>query len=271
MPYIPCRLRPLALWVVGALFGLGELSPAPCAAEKPFRVISSTESRLIFEVDATAFVLQPSRFVEGAERLEIPGFGTFSNEGEPRIPARSFLVALPPDGGYSLRYTIERVQSLGTHRLEPVPFAVPFRDGDFVSTSEEFRIDPAVYNETRAVAGVSDAGVGMVRHQRVLSIDVSPVSYDPTTGETAVATLIRIEVSFSGGAQGQGSHKASCGGRCKSWESGNASSAIYWSIRRRVERGVSKRRVLCSRHRAWRRCWPVRSSSFTCARPVSTR
>ncbi|MFQ5510366.1 MAG: C25 family cysteine peptidase [Candidatus Krumholzibacteriia bacterium] len=169
------------------------VTPATAAVQ----VVSSSQSRLVFEVTADGARFEASPFLAGTERLEIPDWGTLSGEGEPRLPGRYFLVALPPRGGYSIRHTVVRSEPLGAHVLEPVPSPVSVRDGnDFVTTSETYSIDDAIYRRRGYTIRVADAGVGRVRHQRVLSLRLDPVAYDPATGETVVATVIRVEVTF---------------------------------------------------------------------------
>ncbi|MCK5406305.1 MAG: hypothetical protein KAJ37_02570, partial [Candidatus Krumholzibacteria bacterium] len=146
-----------------------------------------------------------SRFVDGSEILEIAGFGSFSVAGEPLIPGRDYLVALPPAGAASLTYSVLSSQPLGQHRLEPVPFPVVFRSEDgLLSSSSEYRIDPDAYERGRGVIGVSAQPQGRLRNQRVLPVRVEPVGYDPSTGEIILATLIRVEITLSGGGRSRG-------------------------------------------------------------------
>ena len=135
-------VRPIAV-VVGVVVALAVGGRAEAGA--PLKVISSDASRLVFEVSTEGFRFVPSQYLAGTERLEIPGFGPLSGEGEPQLPGRYFMIALPPDGGYSFRHTVIRSQPLGSHRLEPAPSPVAVRDGtDFVSTREIYRIDDSV-------------------------------------------------------------------------------------------------------------------------------
>ena len=107
--------------VVG--FAVAAATPATTVgpAKAAVKVISSDASRLVFEVSTAGFRFVPSQSLAGTERLEIPGFGPLSGEGEPQLPGRYYMVALPPDGGYSFRHTVIRSQPLGSHRLEPAP------------------------------------------------------------------------------------------------------------------------------------------------------
>lgn len=167
-------------------------------ATGPIRMVSSTDDRVVFEIQIDDYAFQSSTFLPGTERLVILGFGTFSVVGEPLIPGRDYLVALPPQGDFSVRYTVQRSEALGVHRLEPVPFPTVIRGEDgLVSSSVDYRLDPAIYDEVRAVVGVSAQAEGRLRHQRVVPVRVLPVAYDASTGETVLATSIRVEITIS--------------------------------------------------------------------------
>ncbi|UCG51932.1 MAG: hypothetical protein JSW58_17505, partial [Candidatus Latescibacterota bacterium] len=119
---------------------------------------------------------------------------------EARLPGRTFLVALPPAGGYSVRHTVQRSQSLGKRRLEPVPFPLVLNDDDGEPfASQEYRIDPQIYDRAPSLISVAADPVARIRHQRVLPIRVNPVAYDPVSGETVLAMSIRVEVTLRGG------------------------------------------------------------------------
>jgi len=68
------------------------------AANDGIRLVSATDSRVVFEIDLSGYTLTPSSRLEGTERLEIEGFGGFSDPGRPWVPGRSYLVGVPPSG-----------------------------------------------------------------------------------------------------------------------------------------------------------------------------
>ena len=191
-------LRLLGLLLIAAACVLPGESGA--AASERVRLISTAETRIVFEIDLSGYSLAPSSRLEGTERLEISGFGGFSEPGLPSLPGRVFLVGMPPRGEPAVSWTAVRSERLGTHRLEPVAFPVVLEDENGAPfASEEYRIDPAVYETGASAIGVSAEGIGRLRHQRVLPVRVNPVAYDPLTGETAIATLMRVEVTLSTG------------------------------------------------------------------------
>jgi hypothetical protein len=174
----------------------------PYAATGVIQTVNSSPSRIVFEVDVGDPSFRASSYRD-YEILDLHRFGSFSAPGEPLIPGRDFLVALPPQGAASVSYTVLRSEPLGKHRLEPVPFPVVFENGDgVISTSLEYRFDPAIYDAVRPGVRVSGRPEGRLRHQRVLPVRVEPVMYDPLTGEVVLAKRIRVEIVMSGANQG---------------------------------------------------------------------
>lgn len=166
-------------------------------------LVATDPTRITFDVDLGDHALRASAH-GGYETLEIPGFGSFSAAGEPLIPGRDYLVALPPGASFSVSYTVLRSQALGRHRLEPVPFPVVYRNDEGLLTSSlEYRFDQEFYDGVRPVVRVSGQPEGRLRHQRVLPVRVEPVTYDPATGAIVLATRIRVEITLSGAGRTQ--------------------------------------------------------------------
>jgi hypothetical protein len=185
--------------------GIGAAVAAACvgsrvlAAPGSVQLLATGTSRIAFEIDVGDPVFRPSAYPGGYEILDLDGFGSFSAAGEPLIPGRDFLVALPPGAGFSVTYRVLQSEALGSHRLEPVPFPVLFRDDQgLLAPSLEFRLDLAVYGAVRPAIRVSSQPEGRLRHQRVVPIRVEPVTYDPATGELLLARKIRVDIALSG-------------------------------------------------------------------------
>lgn len=172
------------------------------------RLVAATENRIVFQIDMSSFAVRPSVRLQGTETLEIRGFGRSSGAGEPSLPERRFLVGIPPGAEASIVWRVVRSQALGTHRWEPGPHPTIRSDETGAPVvGEEYRIEDGVYDRERKVIDVTVEPVAQIRRQRVLPIRVAPVSFDPATGETALATLIQVEVLLRGVA------KAGEGGR----------------------------------------------------------
>jgi hypothetical protein len=168
----------------------------------PARIISDTQDKVIFRVDLQGWTVTPSLALEGTESVAIPGYGATGAPGEPQQPSRKYLVGLPPDGAWRLSWRVVESVSLGRLRLEPKPFPEIERDGDLgVIPVERYRIDSGVYDAFRSPDLVTSDGEAWIRRQRVLPLWVRPLTYDPATGETSLATSIEITVSFAGGGE----------------------------------------------------------------------
>lgn len=188
----------LVLAVVGLLFTVSEVTRAAGSAA----IVSANDSRIVFDVKVD-YALRPSAAVPGTEVIDVADFGTASKPGEPAIPSRSFLVAIPPDGRFSVSYRVLSSEALGLHRLEPVPYPVVKEDenGQPFSTVD-YSIDAQTYNGAGTTIGVVAEPEALLRRQRVAPVRVTPVSYDPRTGETTIATVIRVEITLLGTPRG---------------------------------------------------------------------
>jgi len=203
VPVNPWRWR-VAVGLMLVAFSFSTPDAGPTSGAVPHgtaRLVSATETHVIFEVDLGAYAVVPSRHLTGTDVLAVPGFGSFSRSGEPSIPGRDFLVALPPKGEPSVTWRIVRSEPLGDHRFEPVAFPLILTDENGEPfTDEEYRIDADIYPKSQSSIGVTAGKIVRIRHQRVLPVRVIPLEYDAATGKAVLATLIRVEVSFSSGA-----------------------------------------------------------------------
>jgi hypothetical protein len=143
------------------------------------------------------YQLVPSPALESAVKLSVPGFVKRGNPGEPARLSRKFLVGLPPDSDYTLTFRVLSSERLGKQRLEPMPYRETQRGGELgIVASERYQIDPAAYGAYRSPATVTADEVVYIRRQRVLPVWVEPVIYDPSAGETTLATSIEVEINF---------------------------------------------------------------------------
>jgi hypothetical protein len=192
----PRKRQTLAfLAMVAAIWAIPSIGRS--TASERVHLVSSSDSRIVFEIDLSAYSLTPSVNLPGTERLEVEEMGSLSPPGAPRVPGRIYLVGIPPAGSPTVSWSVIRSEPLGSHRLEPVPFGMVKTDEEGVRyTDEEYRIDERVYKQGSAEIGVSADNPAHIRHQRILPVRVIPVTYDPVTGETLLATRIRIDVSL---------------------------------------------------------------------------
>ena len=182
-----------------AVCAIALLSAQPGNAVQNAEVVSAGRSSVVFELDLSGYELTPSGFIDGAQVLTVPGFGSFSAPGEPHIPAADFLVGIPQGVTASVSAVVLESKPLGQLRLEPVPFPIVFLDdGGSPTASQEVRIDPDVYDGVSSSFSARAQRQQRFRRQHVLPVRVTPLTYDAATGEAVLATRIQVSVSFSG-------------------------------------------------------------------------
>ena len=189
---------------------LGGLFSVAIAGDSPSRtqLLRSDRTVVSFEVSIEKYELTASTALEGTQQIKIPGFWPVTKPGEPSASSRVFLVAIPPEAAFSISYTVLGSVSLGTQRLEPMPFPETGGDlADGVFMFERFRLDDRIYSSYRQKPPAEGEGEQFIRHQRVVPVRVTPVRYDPGSGETSIITRIRVDISLgrpSGGRPGSG-------------------------------------------------------------------
>jgi len=182
---------------------LTSVGPAKSADSRrvPARVTESGSGRLVFRIALEQHVLQPSKQLEGFTRLSVPGFVPVGDPGEPALPSRQFLVALPPEGAYRVTSRVLASADLGSVRFEPVPFPAGSHDEDLGPVlCERYRFEPSAFDQAPVRPLVRAEEHGWIRRNRVLPLVVNPVTWDPAGGEAFLATEIEVTVTFSGGS-----------------------------------------------------------------------
>jgi len=160
----------------------------------------------------------------GAVVPEIDGFGLSSRAGEPALPLRILMVAIPDGVEPSLVILETESRDLPGVEVAPVP-AAPTGDrdatarallgGDEVGAGEgrregaprpevadpDFHRDPVVYERDRLFpdAPVRLGRVGWMRDQRFVEVFFMPMQYNPARGEARLFTRVEAEVRFDRG------------------------------------------------------------------------
>jgi hypothetical protein len=159
-------------------------------------VLRSSGSGVVFEVHVRGLQLRPSANVSGAQRIAVAGFETRSRPGEPAVPSIKCLIALPPRGTFTVKAYPKGLHDMGSVKLEPMPFLSLGDDGmGGVMPGEHYSIGDAYY-EYESPPWAEAEPVVHIRHQRVLPVWVTPVSYDPKTGRLEAASSIEVHVTF---------------------------------------------------------------------------
>lgn len=184
------------------------------AGRAPARVTSSDDAGVVFRVNVAGAEVTPGA-LEGTDHVEIPGFVADGTPGVPPTFSGRFLVALPPEGGYTVDFRVVEWTPLDTRRLEPNATPVGSIDDDLGPIiSQRFVVDEAAYDAWVAPPVVEAAEPVWVRHNRALPVLVHPLSYDPASGRASLAKTVEVTVRFARGGGG-----GDTGGRAAAAES----------------------------------------------------
>jgi len=164
--------------------------------------------------------------VDGGHRVvpRIRSFGLTSRTGEPMLPIRVLLVAIPEESVPELRIVSSPSETLRGLDIAPVPRARVrdrARDGKELRHAgapdgatddrNEFGPDPSIYGREAEfpAAPVRLGAIGYLRAQRYVEVLYSPVLFDPSRRQARFFPKIRAEVRFSlsepqGSGRGEG-------------------------------------------------------------------
>jgi hypothetical protein len=151
---------------------------------------------------------------EAGQRLVIDGFSHRMGPGKPMLPAKSFLIGLPP--GARTRSvevkTIEETELPGTYRVIPAPPIVPLPGSPeferlVQETQREWRRNyAAAYSSDRVYPEsiVKLTGSGTLRKYAYASLSLCPFTYHPESGKLirhdVVEVVIHLDLPAPGSA-----------------------------------------------------------------------
>jgi len=144
--------------------------------------------------------------------VEVEGFGLLMAPGKPMLPARTFLIALPP-GATAVAARVEGIdarQLEGTYRLAPAPQILPTGDGlQRRQLIEGLRREwqgnhDATYPVDDAYPGCSGrlTGRGSLRKYSYAAVSFYPFTYHPRSGRLVHCRTARITVEYGLPAHG---------------------------------------------------------------------
>jgi len=152
-----------------------------------------------------------------AQKIEMEGFAYLNAPGKPLLPAKNFLIALPP--GARVRAIEVRgtnpTQLLGTYQIIPSPPILPIADPPINSRimkelqDEWRRNNQAVYSSDQAYPKVRGKLInsGGLRKYSYASVSFYPFSYHPLSGKLihydGAEIKIEYELPLSGSLEAQ--------------------------------------------------------------------
>jgi len=143
----------------------------------------------------------------------LDGFGTTTRPGEPALPLKVLLVAIPEGATPVLRLLRSSSKSLGRISVTPVPGvhdvvtegSPRLQDDDRAGFREpgrsswrDYQPDATIYGRSRAFpeSPLRLGTTGALRDQRFVEVYWTPVVWSPATGEATVYSHLEAEVAF---------------------------------------------------------------------------
>jgi len=168
-------------------------------------VLESNFEQVVFDVQIFGMWSEEVATKGGTfNRLSIPECGITNVIGEPRLPVLRRMVQIP----YGAEVDVEIISSefeeksleeLGIlNRIIPIQPPIPKIEGAWENA--EFVIHEAAYQTNsfspQVLAGVGE--IGAIRGHRFVTVELSPVSYNPVAGRLMVYSQVRVRVNLSG-------------------------------------------------------------------------
>ena len=131
--------------------------------------------------------------------VQIPGLSAWAEPGQPVLPVAGRWFVLPPEGQPRLRVISVRTETLGSGRVVPAP--VPALDPDAPADRPSL-IERTIEGPDYERGGVDRSALAQLgpsvfqRRQRMASIQIRPVLYDPVSGRVDVVRELELEVRW---------------------------------------------------------------------------
>lgn len=161
---------------------------------KDYHIISQNENNLVIEFATEQFrfdtvVVNHKKYIN----IRFPLASLFGDAGDPMLPVRNFIVGVPPSGRVNLTVLSVDYKQVEGITLLPVP--------DFENEDEftrEVYEEGSVFSTSENIPGkVAELiNPGYIRDQKVITLRLSPVQYNPGSGIVFLYNKIRIQLSF---------------------------------------------------------------------------
>jgi hypothetical protein len=197
-------------WLLASLVALGLslvlilFDPAALVAQSQqgqVRVLQSDTNRIVLELELTGYETREVRVDTGVYTvITVPGLGHTSKPGDPQLPIKGAMVAIPPGAQPALRVLADesQVRSLArpplpnpTQRVQSVPGeSLPRYAGSTYAPNS------AIYgaNATYPAEVARIASTGDWRSQRYAVVEFHPFQYNPATRQLIFHRRLRVEL-----------------------------------------------------------------------------
>ncbi len=192
----------LTLFVVGlATTAYGDANWVPfngaTSPQKPSAVVlTSNETETVIKF--TVYGFWSHNVTEDAvtyQALKFPGYATTLEIGKPAVPVISEMVGVPGSANISVSVIDVKEETLPGYNV--YPFQTPLHERE---QRIQFDIDRAVYqqNEFYPAVQATTGDPGIWRDLRIVNLRVSPITFNPVTGEIKACTELTVRLEYTG-------------------------------------------------------------------------
>ncbi|UCG61032.1 MAG: T9SS type A sorting domain-containing protein [Candidatus Zixiibacteriota bacterium] len=166
-------------------------------AQKPSAVVlTSNESETVIRFSVYGFWSR--EVVEDGvtyQALKFPGYATILDIGKPALPVISEMVGIPGSANVSVSVIDYKEQVLSGYNV--YPFQTPLLE---TQEREQFDIDRALYQQDAFYPTVqaTTGEPGIWRDLRIVNLRVSPLTFNPVTGEIKAFSEITVRLEYTG-------------------------------------------------------------------------
>jgi uncharacterized repeat protein (TIGR01451 family) len=187
---------------------LAPLQPSPDASPQGLEIISANGDRIELLLQTPGYTIKDVATPDGScQEISISGYQTPAEPGYPALPVRHALFGIPVDARPEVRLIEEDFLILPDRlTLCPVPspiIAVDAKGEPGQIAGWYYEPDPSVYATDDVLPGdsVTIVPTGFIRDQRVAELRLSPVQYNPASGEVRITTYLRAEILLNAGQE----------------------------------------------------------------------
>jgi hypothetical protein len=168
-------------------------------------VLESNFQQVVFDIRVSGIWSEEMTTKGGVfNRLEIPECGITNVIGEPNLPVLRKMVQIPFGADVSVEVVSSEFQEkslteLGIlNRIIPIQPPIPKIEGawekaPFVIHEDAYQRDSFYPTELAKVEEI-----GIVRGHRFVTVEISPVSYNPKTGRLKLYSYVQVQVNLKG-------------------------------------------------------------------------
>ena len=164
-------------------------------------LLNSSEDELIFSISNIDYNFDYISIDNNIyKRIIIPGEISTGNPGEPEIPVISKMFGIPDDKRAEVHIVDSDFFIVNDENIAPVPEIERFKNNDNI---EEFKyryfFDKNVYSTDSYLPGniAEIANEGFIRKQKVCSVKIHPVHYNPKKKVLKVYKYIKVSIKFA--------------------------------------------------------------------------